>query len=131
MERGGKNPKRSRHQDLILEAGAKHQAQGRLRSVKELKSRAAKRAAINDRWTQEHAELRSGVNPAAPNAAAKSVKIFGVLADQHRFGFTIPVLLLHVGADGRAAIMPHKRSRAEADPIAYLLQSPANVHVIP
>src|SRR6185437_2205116 len=91
---------------------------------------AAEQTVVNDRPLQRHAELRGGIDSPAPHAAAEEVEVFRVLAHQQGLGLAVADLLLQVGADGRASIVPDEARRAETDPAAPLLQPPAHVHVV-
>ena len=59
--------------------------------------------------------LEGGVNPAAPEAAAKRIEALRMLAHQQGLRFAIAALLPQIGADGRAPVMPDKGRRTEAD----------------
>ena len=53
-----------------------------------------------------------------------------MFADEEGLSFAIPGLLLQVGANRRASIMPDKARSAEAALKAALMQAPANIDVI-
>src|SRR5438093_176453 len=128
MKSHRKHPQRQGDEHVIFERGAKHQRKGRLGSVKRLKARAAEETAIDDWPAHQHPEFRSRVDASAPNASAKGVEVFRMLAHQQGLRLTVPVLLLQICGDSRAAKMPHKGRRAETDFVACLLQAPAYVH---
>ena len=65
-----------------------------------------------------------------PHGSAESVEILGVATLQQGFGFAIAGLLLEVGGDGVASVVPHEAGRAESDLVATLLESPADVHIV-
>ena len=65
-----------------------------------------------------------------PEAAAKGIKAFRVLAHQQGLRLPVTALLSHVSPDGRAPVVPDKGRRAETNLQARLLQAPAQVHVV-
>src|SRR6266496_6346700 len=74
--------------------------------------------------------MGSRINAPTPNAAAEAVEPLGVLAGQERLGFAVAGLLAQIGLHGRAAVVPDKSRRTEADLVFAVLQAPAEVHVI-
>src|SRR5216117_4044380 len=85
---------------------------------------------VNDWLAHLQPQFCARVDSPFPQTAAKRVEIFWMFSHQQRFGLAVSLLLLKVIAHRGTTIVPHERRRAEAKPIAALLQSPANVHVI-
>src|SRR5262245_41394539 len=98
--------------------------------VEKLEACAAKKAAINDRWSKQDAEFGCRVDSAGPSAGAEVVEIFRMLAHEQCLGFAVTMLLFEVVVNRRAAVMPHKSGRIKADFVTGLLKTPADVHVI-
>src|SRR5205823_276731 len=109
---------------------ADHQSAGRLSGVQRLESRAAKKAAIDNRRPHQNPKTRGGINSTAPGAGSYGVEIFRMLAHQQGFCFPIAALLLEIRSDCGAPEMPNEGCRAETDFVACLLQPPANVGII-
>jgi hypothetical protein len=130
VKRDRQHPKRQRDEDVILQCGEQHQRHRWLGCVKRLERRAAEHAAINDRRAKQQSELGRGVDAPAPDARAERVEVFGMFPHEQRLRLAVAALLFQIIADRRAAVVPDKRRRAEADLVSGLLQSPADVHVI-
>src|SRR6185503_10315608 len=71
------------------------------------------------------------VDASRPDGMAGYVVLFGPFALEHRLGLAVAALLFPVGAHRVASVMPNERGRAEPKAPALLLQSPADIHVIP
>src|SRR5439155_26526298 len=82
------------------------------------------------RRPDQHAKFGGGVNAAAPNAPTEPIEIFRMFACEQRLSLAIAMLLLQISVNRGAAIMPHKRCRAETNPVSGLLQAPAEIHII-
>ena len=115
---------------MILKRGADHQIKPRRGGVEELEARAAEQAPIDDRRPNQVVKPGGGVNSSAPEAAAKRIEAFRVLAHEQGFGIAVTALLLQIGANGRAPIVPDKSRRAEPYAQACLLHAPTQIHVI-
>src|SRR5205823_6537954 len=72
----------------------------------------------------------STVQAAAPAQVSGRVVLLRPLALQQRLGPAVAPLLLDVGAQRAASVVPDERRRAEAERPAELLQTPADVHVV-
>src|SRR5207344_2367463 len=53
-----------------------------------------------------------------------------MLKEQKSFGFAVPLLLLDIVSHRVSAKMPNDRSRTKTDRIAFVLQSPTEIHII-
>jgi hypothetical protein len=53
-----------------------------------------------------------------------------MLLEEHGFSLAIAHLLLQIGLDGLAPVVPHDGRWTEADAMAAFLQTPANVDII-
>ena len=99
--------------------------------VHRLKEAVAEDPVINNGPVQEPAEARGPVNLAAPFGCAGRAKKNQVLETQKRFRFAVTFLLFQESAQGKAAIVPDQRRGAEPDDTAGLLQTPAEIHIVP
>lgn len=99
--------------------------------VNRLKQAAAEGAAINHVASEPQPLQRRPVHDAAPLAVATAIEAFGMFELQQRFCFTIAGLLFQVRAWVLAAMMPDKRAGRHGNPVAGLLQTPADIDVVP
>ena len=53
-----------------------------------------------------------------------------VMRQEPLFAFAVPNLLPPVGFHGRPSMVPDKGARCKGDPLAGLLQSPADIHIV-
>src|SRR5215471_16615856 len=116
---------------MEFERSAEHQRAGWGGGVKLLEKAAAEDAVINHAAVKQNTELRRRINAAAPDAPAEGIEVFRMLCGQQGLGLAVALLLLEIGLDRRAAVIPDETRRAETNPVAAFLQAPADVHVIP
>src|SRR5262245_12772626 len=115
---------------MPLQGAGKHGPVSRRGLVHALEESGAESSAIDDRIAPAEALQRGAVENAAPFAVAAPVELLRVLELKECFRFAITGLLAQIGAHVLSAVMPDKRAGRKSDPVAGLLQSPANIHVI-
>src|SRR5262245_28287154 len=86
--------------------------------------------AINDGFAQAQALKRRAVEHAAPFPFAAAVELFRVLLLQQRFRFSVSGLLPQISHRRLAPVMPYERARRKSDPAPFVLQPPADIHVV-
>jgi hypothetical protein len=121
---------RQADQDVVLEAVDQEQQERRRRGVEGLEKRGGEGAVINDGRAHGHADAGGRVNAPVPLAAAEPIEIFGMAADEEGFGFAVTVLLFEVVVNGGAAVMPDEARGREAQGVALLLETPADIDVV-
>ena len=129
-DHGTDHQQRGGHQGMVLEAGADDQRQAGVAGVDALEGRAAEHPMVDDRPACLDPDLGRGVDAAVPHRAAKPVEVFRMTAFQQGLCLAIAALLLEVGPDGVAPVVPDEAGRAEPDAVAALLEPPADVHVV-
>src|SRR2546425_7963885 len=121
QQRGG-------HAPLARERQMREEARGWL--VKRLEEAAAEDAAVDDGpppWDQRRAAAVDSTSPPRVEERVEAVRMPEI---QQRLGLAVPPLLADVGVHGVAPEVPHHGRRAEADAVALLLQSPAEIDVV-
>src|SRR5205807_7737548 len=78
----------------------------------------------------ERVRQPAAVNPARPAHVPRAVVLLGPLALEHGLRPAVADLLLPVGAQRVASMMPHHGGGVEAERPAALLQPPGHVHVV-
>src|SRR5207302_7214347 len=98
--------------------------------VQALEEPAAEGAAIDDRLGEAQAGQCGAVENAAPLAVAAAVELVGMLETQECLGLAITRLLPLVGTGRGPPVMPDKRAGSEGNPVAGLLQPPADIDIV-
>src|SRR5205823_863998 len=87
-------------------------------------------AVIDDIAADADADLVAAVDLAAPVRGSEGIEVVRVFVFEKRFSFAIAALLLEIGPDRVAAIMPHLGCGCEADAVAEMLQAPDEIDVV-
>ena len=127
---GAEHEQRQGDERVVFEAGGDDEQEVGRRCVDALEESAAEQPMIDDRRARLHADLGRGVDAAGPAGRAETVEVLRMPPFQDGLGLAVARLLLEVGADRVAPVVPDEASRAEADPVAALLEPPADVHVV-
>src|SRR5437660_10102398 len=85
---------------------------------------------VNHRPSHDHSWLGGGIDSSAPDSTTEGIEKLRMFLRKQSFRFPITRLLFEVSLYGRAAVMPNKTSRAEADPVATVLKTPADVYIV-
>ena len=88
------------------------------------------RAIVDKSLGARQAGADAAVDAASPSGTADRVKPFRMLLEEHGFSLAIAHLLLQIGLDGLATVVPHDGRWTEADAMAAFLQTPADVDII-
>src|ERR687887_396910 len=96
-----------------------------------LKEAGPKGPIVNEPLGSCQTGANAAVNTTSPLGVAKRIEAVRMFPEEHRLRFPIPHLLFEIRLDGLAPVMPHEGCRTEADGIAEILQSPANIDIIP
>src|SRR6266545_4786441 len=102
----------------------------RRRLVDGLKRCDAPDPVIDSPGAAEEAREPFTVDPASPGHVAGRIVFLRPLPLEQRFRLAVTLLLLPVGPDRVAPVMPDHRAGAEPDAPALLLQAPAYIHVV-
>src|ERR1700757_2755774 len=100
------------------------------RLVECLKKPAAENPGVNPRLSACQKRREFAVNSTEPTRLAKHVETRGMLEEQQSLSSAITALLFQIVANGVPAKMPDDGRRAETDLVAFVLESPTNIHVI-
>ena len=101
------------------------------RLVQRLKRRGPPDAVVDARAAPpQHAGEARAVHATGPAHVARPVVLLGPLPLEHRLRPAIPYLLLPVGSDRIAAVVPDHSRRVESQRPPPLLQPPTHVHVV-
>src|SRR5437016_5121085 len=100
------------------------------RLVDALEQTGPKRALIDNVIGESQAPKRRTVQHSAPLAVAASVESVRVFEAKKGFCLAVPSLLSEVSARGLPPMVPDKCTWCECDPVARLLQPPADVHIV-
>src|SRR6266540_825906 len=100
------------------------------RLVDGLKGRDAPDPVIDSPAAAQHAREPFAIDSAAPGHVTGRVVLLRPLPLEQGLSFAVPLLLLPVGPDRVAPVVPDHRSRAEPDGPPLLLQAPAEIHVV-
>ena len=85
---------------------------------------------INNAPLQDETVFGRSVDAALPRPASDEVEIFRMLRNKQRLGLSVASLLLEVGLEVRAAVMPDKTGGAKSDLVTEPLQTPAKIDII-
>src|SRR2546422_505456 len=85
---------------------------------------------INNAPLQDETVFGRSVDAALPRPAADEVKIFRMLSNKQRLGLSVASLLLEVGLEVRAPVVPDKTGGAKSDLVTEPLQTPAKIDII-
>src|SRR5204863_5382152 len=113
---------------LDCEGEIREERRGRL--VHRLEEPTAKRAEVDDRPAGEHAGRELAVDAPEPARLAEQIEAIRMLEVEERLRLAVPHLLLQVRLHGVAPVVPNGCRRAEADRVATVLETPADVHVV-
>src|SRR5436189_4202033 len=98
--------------------------------IKALEQAGAERAPVDDRVVEPQTLERRPVQDAAPLAVAAAIEPIRMFEAQEGFGFAVAGLLAQVGGRRLPTMVPNERPRSEGNPVARLLQAPADIHVV-
>src|SRR5262249_47284651 len=102
----------------------------RRRLVECLEQSPAEGSVVDNRAPRKQRLRKIAVNASEPLRLSEEIEAIGMLDVEERLGLPVSHLLLDVGFDGVAAEVPHDRRGAEADRVALILQTPAEVDVV-
>src|SRR5712691_10814281 len=98
--------------------------------MQRLKRRSPPHTVINA-LSQHIREARpAGINPPRPADMAECVAPLRPFVFELRLGLAVTILLLPIGADRTAAVVPDDRGRTVADRPPPVLQTPAQIDIV-
>src|SRR5262245_31457655 len=115
---------------MPFQCAGKHGPMCRSRLINALEQAGAEGAAIDNCLVQAQPLERMSIKNTPPLAVAALVELIGMLEMQKRFCFAVTRLLTQIGARRLPAMVPDEGAGRERDPVARLLQSPADIDVI-
>ncbi len=98
--------------------------------IKRLKQAAAENSRVDPRLTTQQKRRQVAVDAAEPTRLPEHIETAWVLEEEQSFSFAVAALLFDIVANGVAAKMPYHGSRAKADLVSFILQSPAEIHIV-
>ena len=107
-----------------------HRPMGRPRLVDCLKQAGAESAVVDNRLSDDQALQRRTVEHAAPLAVAAAIVAVRMFKPQQGLGLTVSGLLPQIGAGRLSSLVPDEGPRCERNPMARLLQTPADIDVV-
>jgi len=99
--------------------------------IQSLKKTTPENTRINPLLAARQEGRQIAVDSAEPARLTEHIKTTGVFEEQQGFRLAITSLLLQIIAHRVATKMPDHRSRTETDLVAFVLQTPAQIHVVP